>query len=314
MGLGAEIGTSLGILLLAHGGPTSLEDIPAFLTRVRGGRPCSQELVDEVRDRYRFIGGSSPLPDITRRTAEKLEKVCGFPVYVGMLHWHPLLEDAIPQMVSDGVSKALVICLVPQFSDCSVGRYRRRTASAAKEVGLAFDFVDSWCTSPPYIQGLAASIVASQRELGCEPGELGCEPGSQPHVIFSAHSLPKAALPAGDPYELQLRETAERVAKSLGLTQKGWSLAYQSASGPGQEWLGPTVDELVVGLAEEGVGRVVVCPFGFLADQVEILYDLDVVLKQKAADLGIVLARTPLLNDGPALIDSLALLVEEWAA
>ena len=294
-------------MLLAHGGPTSIEDIPAFLAQVRGGRPCSQELVDQVREKYCLIGGCSPLPEITRRTAEKLEKACGLPVYVGMLHWHPFLEDALPQMVSDGVSRALVICLVPQFSECSVGRYHRRTASAAEELGLAFDFVDSWCASPPYIQGLADSVVAAQNELGCEPGV-------QPHVIFSAHSLPKAALPAGDPYELQLRGTAEQVAGKLGLPQEGWSLAYQSASGPGQEWLGPTVDALVAELAERGASQAVVCPFGFLADQVEILYDLDVVLKQKAGDVGIALARTPLLNDGPAVIDSLNLLVERWAA
>ena len=135
-----KIGTAGAILLLAHGGPSSLEDVPAFLEQVRGGRPCSEELVDEVREKYRFIGGASPLPDITRRTASKLENACGLPVYVGMLHWHPLLEDAVPQMVLDGVSRALVICLVPHFSECSVGRYRRRTASAADGRGTGFRF------------------------------------------------------------------------------------------------------------------------------------------------------------------------------
>ena len=305
--LGVKIGTLLGILLLAHGGPSSLEDVPAFLEQVRGGRPCSEELVHEVRERYRFIGGASPLPDITRSAARKLEKACGLPVYVGMLHWHPLLEDAVPQMVLDGVSRALVICLVPHFSECSVGRYHRRTASAADGPGLAFDFVDSWHTLPPYVEGLADSIVASQRELGCEPGV-------QTHVIFSAHSLPKAALPPGDPYEQQLRETADRVASRLGLPQEGWTVAYQSVSGPGRDWLGPSVDDVILGLSERGIGQVVLCPFGFVADQVEILYDLDVVTKQKAGDLGIAVARTALLNDGSALIDSLTLLVERWNA
>ncbi len=165
--LGVKIGTSRGILLLAHGGPSSLEDVPAFLEQVREGRPYSERLLDEVRERYRFIGGASPLPEITRRAARKLEKACGLPVYVGMLHWRPLLEDAVPQMVLDGVSRALVICLVPHFSECSVGRYRRRTAAAADGRGLAFDFVDSWHTLPPYVEGLADSIVASRKELGC---------------------------------------------------------------------------------------------------------------------------------------------------
>ncbi len=200
-----------------------------------------------------------------------------------------------------------MICLVPQFSECSVGRYHQRTASAAAGPGLAIDFVDSWHTSPPYIEGLADSIVASWEELGCESGV-------RTHVIFSAHSLPKAALPPGDPYELQLRETADLVADRLGLPQEGWSLAYQSVSGPGQDWLGPSVDEVILALSERGVSRVVLCPFGFVADQVEILYDLDVVTKLKAGELGVAVARTPLLNDGSALIDSLALLVKEWQA
>lgn len=291
--------------MLAHGGPSSLEDIPAFLEQVRGGRPCSEELVDRVRDRYRFIGGASPLPDITRRTAEKLGKACGLPVYVGMLHWHPPLEDAILHMVRDAVDGALVICLVPHFSELSVGRYRLRTASAANGQGLAFDFVDSWHTLPPYVEGLADSIAASWRQLGCEPG-------AQTYVIFTAHSLPKTALPPGDPYELQLQETAEQVAARLGLPQEWWTIAYQSAAENGQGWLGPSVDEIVLELCERGISKAVLCPFGFVADQVEILYDLDVLMKQKAAARGMELARAPLLNDGSALIDSLALLVERW--
>jgi ferrochelatase len=208
-------------------------------------------------------------------------------------------------MVLDGISRALVICLAPHFSDCSIGRYHRRTASAAAGPGLAFDFIDSWHTLPPYIAGLADSIIASWRELGCEPGV-------HTHVIFSAHSLPKAALPSGDPYEIQLRKTAGGVAARLGLREEEWTLAYQSASGAAHDWLGPSVDEVILELSERGVGQAVVCPFGFVADQVEILYDLDVVTKQKAANLGVLVVRTPLLNDGPALIDSLALLVERW--
>lgn len=302
---GVKNRTLLGILLLAHGSPGSLADVPAFLERVRGGRPCSQRLLDETRDKYRSIGGTSPLPDVVRRTADKLESACGLPVYVGMLHWHPLLDDVIPRMVLDGVSRALVICLVPHFSECSVGQYRRRTASSADTWNLAFDFIDNWHTLPPYIQGLADSIIASSQELGCEPG-------SQAPVIFSAHSLPKAALPPGDPYELQLRETADQVAARLGLPDRAWTVAYQNASGSSGDWLGPSLDDVLTQLSEQGLSRAVVCPFGYVADQVEVLYDLDVVMKRRAADRGITVSRAPLLNDGPALIDSLALLVEHW--
>jgi ferrochelatase len=296
-----------GILLLAHGGPNSAEDIPAFLERVRDGRPCSEQLVEQVREKYRLIGGASPLPDITHRAAGKLEKACGLPVYVGMLHWHPLLEDAITQMTTDGVSKALAICLVPHFSDCSVGRYQRRIASAGNGLRVAFDLVDSWHTLPSYVEGLVDSIAVLL-------GELSSTPGVPAHVVFSAHSLPKAALPPGDPYEQQLWETADKVALGLGLSPEGWTVAYQSASGPGQDWLGPSVEEVILELAERGVRQVVLCPFGFVADQVEILHDLDMVMNQKALDLGVTVVRAPLLNDGSALIDSLALLVERWQA
>lgn len=295
----------LGILLLAHGGPDHLDDLPAFLERVRGGRPYSEELLDEVRKKYRVIGGVSPLPEITRRTASKLEQACGLPTYVGMLHWRPFLEDTIPQMALDGVTRALVICLVPHFSECSVGRYRKRTASAAAGSGLAFDFVDSWHTAPPYVDALADSVAASGEKLGCGPGV-------QAHVVFTAHSLPKAALGADDPYPVQLQETAELVAGRLGLPREGWTIAYQSASGPAEAWLGPSIDQAISDLAERGEKRAVICPFGFVADQVEILYDLDVVARQKAGDLGCTVARTPLLNDSPALIDTLASLVERW--
>jgi ferrochelatase len=144
--------------------------------------------------------------------------------------------------------------------------------------------------------------------------ELGCEPGAQTHVIFSAHSLPKAALLPDDPYELQLRETAERVAARLGLPREDWTVGYQSVSGSPERWLGPSVDEIILELSKRDVSQAVLCPFGFVADQVEILYDLDVVTKQKAGDLGIRTARAPLLNDGAALIDTLTLLVEQWKA
>jgi ferrochelatase len=159
--------------------------------------------------------------------------------------------------------------------------------------------------SPPYIDGLADSVAASCEDLEPRAGVL-------PHVIFSAHSLPKAAVPVGDPYEQQLRETAGLVAAKLELPEGGWTVAYQSVSGPAQDWLGPSVEEAIVELSERGVEQAVLCPFGFVADQVEILYDLDVVVMQKAQEVGVTVARTQLLNDSSALIDSLGLLVEEW--
>ncbi len=296
---------SRGILLLAHGGPGTLDEIPAFLEHVRGGRPCSEQLTGHVREKYRFIGGRSPLPDITRRTAAKLQAACELPVYVGMLHWHPFLEDAIARMVSDGVRSALVICLVPHFSRCSVGRYQSRAGSAADACGLTVDFVDSWHLLSPYIGGLAESIAASQSRLASASDD-------PTHVVFSAHSLPNAALALGDPYERQLHETARAVSDALALPREGWTVAYQSASGPAKDWLGPSVEEVILDLSKSNIHEIVLCPFGFVADQVEILFDLDVILSQKARELGTTVARTRMLNDCPALVDSLALLVEGW--
>jgi ferrochelatase len=170
---------------------------------------------------------------------------------------------------------------------------------------MVLDYIDSWHTLPPYVGGLVDSIAASRMGLTSSAE-------ARAHVIFSAHSLPKAALLPDDPYEQQLRETAEKVAEQLELPPDTWTLAYQSASGLAQDWLGPLVTEVIVELAARGVREVVLCPFGFVADQPEILYDLDLVTFQMAKDLGVTIARTPLLNDGTAVIDSLTLLVERW--
>jgi ferrochelatase len=293
-----------GILLLAYGGPGSLEELPAFLDQVRGGRPYTDDFLAAVTERYRSIGGASPMPGIVRSVAERLGKRCGLPAYVGMLHSSPSIDDAVDRMARDGVSRALALCMAPHYSAASIGRYQRRLAGAAEARGLPFTLVEHWHTAEPYVQGLAASIQGTCAALG--PGK------ALPHVVFSAHSLPKAALPAGDPYEAQLRETAGLVAKRLGIWDGGWTLAFQSVSGPADEWLGPSVEQIVRARAERGEDHVVVCPCGFLADQVEVLHDLDIALRRTATGLGVTLLRTPLLNDRPAVIDSLAGLVEGW--
>ena len=290
--------------MLAYGGPDSLEELPAFLAEVRGGRPYTDDFLAAVTERYRSIGGASPMPRIVRNVAEKLGQRCGLPAYVGMLHSSPSIEDAVERMTRDGVSQAIALCMAPHYSAASIGRYQRRVAGAAEARGLPFTLVEHWHTAEPYLQGLAASI-----QEACAALESG---RALPHVVFSAHSLPKAALPAGDPYEVQLRETAGLVASQLGIGDDGWTLSFQSISGPADEWLGPSVEEIVRARAERGEDHVVVCPCGFLADQVEVLHDLDIALKQTAAGLGVTLLRTPLLNDRPAVIDGLAGLVERW--
>ena len=293
-----------GVLLLAHGGPGSLDDIPSFLEHVRS-RPSPASLIAEVTERYRLIGGSSPLPRITYSTAKKLAKTCGLPVYVGMRTWKPFIEDAIAQMAADGVREGLAICLSPHYSACSTGEYHRRVLAAAAASGISFELVDSWHTLSPYVEGLA-------QDTGAVLGTLDPARRQLAHVVFSAHSLPVSALGPGDPYVDQLRETAELVAERLCLPAQRWTLAYQGANRSHSEWLGPSVEEVVLALADTGCRDVVLCPFGFVADQLEVLYDLDVVLQETARERGVVLKRAPLLNDHPPLIEALVMLVRGW--
>ena len=307
---------SLGVLLLAHGGPASLDDVPLFLTRVRGRAP-SAELVRRVSERYEWIGGASPAPGLARSIAEKLRRSCDIPVYAGMLNWHPVIEDVIGQMAEDERSRALAICLVPHFSAAGVGSYHRQVVSAARSAGITFDLIGSWHAEPAYIGALADSValVLSER-APTRPGRPieSRDPALSPHIIFTAHSLPKAEMPAGDPYESQLLRTAEMVADRLDLRRNEWTVAFQSISGSPQEWLGPSVQDVLAALAVRGTRRAVLCPFGFVLDQVEILYDLDHVLLNQAKELGVELRRTPTLNDSAPLIATLSRLVERWKA
>ena len=270
------------------------------------GRPPSAEAVERVAERYRRIGGGSPAPEFARSIARKLECACGHPVYAAMLYWHPLVEEVVSQMAADGISQALVVCLVPHFSHAGVGKYQRRTVAAAESAGLAADLIDSWHASAGYINALAGSIVSAESSRGGGPRPA--------HVIFTAHSLPKAVMEPDDPYEGQLLETSALVAGRLGLRREEWTLAFQSAVGPRGQWLGPAVQDVVASLASGGTHRVIICPIGFVLDQVETLYDLDVALKEEAEGLGVDLVRVTALNDSDELVGTLARLVRAWAA
>jgi ferrochelatase len=293
------------VLLLGYGGPSGLADIPAFLAHIRGCPP-SPELLERTTERYRLIGGSSPLPGITRSIARKLKEATGLPVYFGMRHWHPYLEDAVARMARDGVRRGLAICLAPQFSATSVGAYARRVQDAAKgPPEMSLDVIHDWHLQPRLVVGLTSVLMQTLDRF--EP------PGSrEAGVIFTAHSLPLATLAPDDPYARQVSETAAAVAEGAGLGGDRWLVAYQSASGPGRDWLGPSTGEALGRMVAEGRRKLVVCPVGFLVDQVEILYDLDLALKSKATEMGVELERTPMLNDGASLVAALRELVEDW--
>lgn len=293
------------ILLLAYGGPGSLADIPAYLDDVRGGRPAPPQLLAEITERYRLIGGRSPLLDITRSTAEKLSAEVGLPAYVGMRHWRPRIAETISRMALDGVRDFVAICMAPHYSRMSTGAYRARLdeALAAAGAGMRADFVKSWYREPAYLDGIAANVRETLGRFGSS-GQGGASPA--PKVLFTAHSLPASLLAEGDPYDSQLDETARLLAARLGLPPDRWIRCYQSAAKTGTPWLGPAVEELAPELAAAGERNIVIAPIGLIADHVEILYDLDIGLQQIAARCGVRMERTPMLNDSPALIAALS--------
>jgi ferrochelatase len=280
-----------GVLLLAHGAPERVEDVEKYLDYVRGGRPGSPKVVEEVRHRYAEIGGSSPLLSWTRKQAEALAARLGVPVFFGMRNWHPFIAEVMPQVRESGVERLAAICLAPQYSELSVGLYIRRTEEARQAAGLTAEIV--WARTfhdePLLIEAFAERLkpVATSKR-----------------VLFTAHSLPEKALATGDPYDSEARRTAELVARRAGISD--WDFAYQSQGMTADRWLGPTVEECLDRYAADGIREVVVAPIGFVCDHVEILYDIDILFRRYAAERGIVLTRPESLNDSATFTAALA--------
>lgn len=284
------------VLLLAYGGPDSLDDIPAYLLDIRGGRATPQSLIDEITERYHLIGGRSPLLSITQSVAAKMQEQIGYPVYVGMRHWTPFIKDTVQQMAQDGIEEVLAICMAPHYSMLSIGKYREKLDEAISAAGrpMAVDFVESWHTQPEYLQAVADNVQAT---LARWPAAEQ----SQVKVVFTAHSLPAFILERGDPYDHQLRETATLLAKHLGLAAEQWTFSYQSAALTGVPWLGPQIEDLVADLANQGEKNLIVAPIGFISDHVEVLYDIDIGVQNIARPLGVRVERPPMLNDSDPL-------------
>ena len=285
------------VLLLAHGSPDSVADIPEFLNQITRGRNVPPEVVEEVRHRYGLIG-RSPLTALTLRQGELLAEELKLPVYVGMRNWKPFIAETIATMKSDGVGRAVVICLAPQNSRTSVGLYR---AALKGEGGVPFavEFVESWHDHPLLIAAFAEKFRAGW-DRACS------EMSARVPVIFTAHSVPQRTITEGDPYEIQTKETARLVAQEAGLAPQDWKFAFQSQGMSGGAWLGPTVENTILELKEKGHRGVFVQPIGFLCDHVEVLYDIDIAFKQFAEKEGMRLWRAESLNDSRLLTAALA--------
>jgi ferrochelatase len=288
------------VLLLAHGSPNSVDDVPAFLLRVTGGRPLPPEAIEEISHRYAAIG-KSPLTELTLNQAELLAQHIGMPVYVGMRNWHPFVAQALQQMQADGIRHAVVICLAPHNSRTSVGLYRK-SLEQSTDPEMTFDFVESWHDQSSLIQAFAEKLRDGMEKANRESG-------TRVPVIFTAHSVPERTVRDGDPYETQARQTAALVAAAASLDGQDWSFAFQSQGMSGGPWLGPTVEETISRLKQSGHRGVFIQPIGFLCDHVEILYDIDILFKKLAGEQGMRLWRAESLNDSPLLTSALAQIV-----
>jgi protoporphyrin/coproporphyrin ferrochelatase len=283
------------VLLIAHGSPERVEDVPAFLQNISRGRPMPEAVVREVQHRYSLIG-NSPLTQITRQQADGVARELGVPVYVGMRNWHPFIADTVQQMITAGVEQAVAICLAPHNSRTSVGLYKQ--VLLGSESPLAIDFVEEWHDHPLLIEAFAQKLRSGWNGACAQHG-------LPLPVIFTAHSVPQRTIAEGDPYEAQARETAALVAARVPEIG-AWRFAFQSQGMSGGEWLGPTVEETIKSLGEAGHSGVFVQPIGFVCDHVEILYDIDILFRQVAGAHGMKLYRAESLNDSPLFIRAVA--------
>jgi protoporphyrin/coproporphyrin ferrochelatase len=328
--------TKQAVLLLAHGTPDTVDEIPEYLRNVVSGRPVPQAVVEEIQHRYALIG-RSPLTEITMEQARLVQAELAasglpVPVYVGMRNWRPYIPDVVRQMRADGVEATAVLCMAPQNSRTSVGLYRR--AVEAEAGGLRIDFTSGWAEHPLLADAFAERLRPALAKLSVETGE-------PVPVLFTAHSVPtrtvevqaetpaeiasrrdhksKNAATAGqpywpgegaDPYAEEARRTAELVAARAPEIAR-WSFAFQSQGASGGPWLGPSVEETLEKLADEGVKALILQPIGFLCDHVEILYDVDRHFKQHAAEMGVRLERPESLNASSTLAKAVADLAEQ---
>ena len=287
---------------MAYGSPNSLDEVGEYLKQVRGGRTPTTEEVERLKERYRLVGGQTPLLKITLAQAKALEEKLrsqqiDLSVRIGMKHWHPFIEEVVEEITAQHVSGIVGLALAPHYSKLSIGGYADavRRGLAKSEKPVPFTMVESWYNQQSLISALSHRVRDGLDKFG-EP--------SKAIVLFTAHSLPKRFVEQDDPYWSQLQETSRLVASNAGIMS--WDFAFQSAGHPMDAWLGPNIKEKISELSGRGFRELLVCPVGFVSDHLEILYDLDIEAKTYASSLGIRLTRTTSLNDDPELIDAIA--------
>jgi len=297
----------IGVLVMAYGGPNNLDEVEPYLMDVRGYRPTAPEIVHEVRERYREIGGRSPILEQTQAQAAALKAALNingqeFKAFVGMRHWHPYIKDTLAEMQKQGIQRTVGLVMAPHYSRMSIEAYFKKIEQAESPIEIAP--INNWHLLPGYLDALASCVCAALERF---PTDVR----SQVPVIFSAHSLPERILEWNDPYPDQLRATVDAVMQRLG--KQPHDFAFQSAAISNEPWLGPDVSVLIKRFAEQGQKNIISCPIGFVCEHVEVLYDIDIVYQKLAKSLGVRLERIEMVHTSPQMIAGLAELVRKTA-
>ena len=296
--------TKTAVLLMAYGTPRSREEILPYYTDIRRGRVPTDEQLSDLTARYEAIGGLSPLAALTESQRDALQTALNniapdtYHVALGLKHAAPMIEDAVQQLATEGFTKIIALVLAPHYSSFSIGQYIGRATEAATPHGISVTGITSWATEEAFIEFLAADMSA----------KLASMPAAT-HVLFTAHSLPQRIIDAGDPYPAELRSTSVAVAAKLGLEENTqWSIAWQSAGRTPEPWIGPDILDVIDALAAQTTpaAGVLVSACGFVADHLEVLFDLDIEALHRAQQHGLAFARTECVNDNGAIMNALA--------
>lgn len=300
-----------GIVLMAYGTPETLDDVEPYYTHIRGGRPPSPQSLADLRERYKLVGGRTPLLDLSKSVAEQIQARLDAQapgrhrVYLAMKHWHPFIADVVPQIAADGVKDVLALALAPHYSRYSLEGYRKYISQALEKVEnpFSFTFIESWQGHPAFRKLIADRIREALTKFPAEVRD-------QVVVLFSAHSLPEKITQNNDPYPQELHDSAAGISELLGLPS--YRFCYQSAGMTGEPWLGPDILDALETLHDEGVRYVLSVPFGFVADHLEVLWDIDTEAQQKATELGMTLHRIRMPNADPEFVDTIAAVLADY--
>lgn len=298
------------LLIMAYGGPDSMEDVRPYLLDVRNHRPTSEEIFKEVEERYELIGGRSPILDLTEAQAKGIQGSLNdlaedgetWKVWTGMRHWHPYIAETMDEMKAEGVEKMVTLVMAPHYSAMSIGAYNNAVDSADADIEAAS--IDRWNLMPGYLEALTDRINDALQKF---PEDVR---DSVP-IIYTAHSLPERIRENDDPYESDLQQTFEAMNAQFPEHEGHW--AYQSAAMTKEPWLGPDGSEVIEEIHKAGGKHVLIVPVGFVCEHVEILFDIDVEFKEQAEELGMQLERISMVNDHPAMMRGLAEIVRERA-